>query len=95
MEIPAEYSFALDMTDDRFSALFSRSEFNIDPTDSSFKKTKNMEKIIGEKQKRIGNKIKSGEDQLVKKQKLDPEVSSSLKSVKNKWKKNAKKAKKF
>merc|ERR1719483_19407 len=69
LEIPAEDSFAVDVTDDRFSALFSRPEFNIDPTDSSFKKTKNMEKIIGEKQKRIGNKIKSGDDQEVKKQK--------------------------
>merc|ERR1719315_181064 len=89
LEIPEEDSFNVNVSDSRFSALFSRPEFNIDPTDSCFKKTKNMEKIIEEKQKRIGQ-ITTEVTHEVKKQKLDPEVSSSLKSVKNKWKKNAK-----
>jgi len=94
LEIPTEDSFNVDVTDTRFSALFSRPEFNIDPTDSNFKKTKNMEKIINEKQKRIGQTdVRFPQD--VKKLKLDPDVSSSLKSVKNKWKKNAKKGKKL
>jgi len=94
LEIPTEDSFNVDVTDTRFSALFSRPEFNIDPTDSNFKKTKNMEKIINEKQKRIGQTdVRFPKD--VKKLKLDPDVSSSLKSVKNKWKKNAKKGKKL
>merc|ERR1712142_906670 len=94
LEIPTEDSFNVDVTDTRFSALFSRPEFNIDPTDSNFKKTKNMEKIINEKQKRIAQTdVRFPQD--VKKLKLDPDVSSSLKSVKNKWKKNAKKGKKL
>jgi len=94
LEIPEEDSFNVNVSDSRFSALFSRPEFNIDPTDSNFKKTKNMEKIIEEKQKRIAQADTSKVDQSFKKQKLDPDVSSSLKSVKNKWKKNAKKGKK-
>merc|ERR1712002_579357 len=94
LEIPVEDSFEVNVSDSRFSALFSRPEFNIDPTDSNFKKTKNMEKIIEEKQKRIAQVDTAKVDQSIKKQKLDPDVSSSLKSVKNKWKKNAKKVKK-
>jgi len=93
LEIPTEDTFQVDVTDDRFSALFSRPEYNIDPTEPNFKKTKNMEKIIDEKQKRIGETVKVEVGRKQKKQKLDPEVSSSLKSVKNKWKKNAKKNK--
>merc|ERR1711909_253230 len=95
LEIPEEDSFNMNVSDSRFSALFSRPEFNIDPTDSNFKKTKNMEKIIEEKQKRIAkSEIANVVDNESKKLKLDPDVSSSLKSVKNKWKKNAKKGKK-
>jgi len=95
LEIPEEDSFNVDVSDSRFSALFSRPDFNIDPTDSNFKKTKNMEKIIEEKQKRIAkSEIANVVDNESKKLKLDPDVSSSLKSVKNKWKKNAKKGKK-
>eukprot|EP00092_Neocalanus_flemingeri_P015832 GFUD01017137.1.p1 GENE.GFUD01017137.1~~GFUD01017137.1.p1 ORF type:complete len:658 (+),score=333.16 GFUD01017137.1:57-2030(+) len=93
VEIPTEDNFSVDVTDDRFSSLFSRPEFNIDPTEPNFKKTKNMEKIIQEKQKRIDKTITSEAGKVGKKLKLDPEVSSSLKSVKNKWKKNAKKGK--
>merc|ERR1719510_2404558 len=90
----AEDDFTVNTSDDRFSALFSRSEFNIDPTDPNFKKTKNMEKIIEEKLKRIEEGVKPSENkQEEKKRKLDPEISKSLKSVKNKWKKNAKKSK--
>merc|ERR1719233_403474 len=86
LEIPEEDSFNVDVSDSRFSALFSRPDFNIDPTDSNFKKTKNMEKIIEEKQKRIAQVDTVKADQSFKKQKLDPDVSSSLKAVKNKWK---------
>jgi len=94
LEIPEEDSFNVNVSDSRFSALFSRPEFNIDPTDSNFKKTKNMEKIIEEKQKRIAQEDTVKADHHSKKQKLDPDISSSLKSVKSKWKKNAKKGKK-
>ena len=94
---PVEDTFAVDVADERFGALFNRAEFNIDPTESNFKKTKNMEKIIGEKQKRITSGLVTEEKNLVtsKKQKLDPELSQALKSVKNKWNKNAKKSKKL
>ena len=89
---PREDTFDVDVNDDRFSAIFSRAEFNIDPSEQNFKKTKGMEKLIGEKQKRIqtGN---IPEAPSTKKSKLDPEISASLKSVKNKWEKNARKKK--
>merc|ERR1719369_1287238 len=95
---PVEDNFTVDVSDDRFGALFNRPEFNIDPTESNFKKTKNMEKIIEEKLKRIsdsgGEKRKKDEKEtLSKKPRLEPDISSSLKSVKNKWKQNAKKSK--
>jgi len=57
-----------------------------------------MDKILGEKQKKITNNLSSEEKTLVtsKKQRLDPEVSQALKSVKNKWNKNVmKKSKKL
>ena len=51
-----------------------------------------MEKILGEKQKRkIENPVIVANVADIKKSKLHPEISSSLKAVKNKWKKNAKK----
>lgn len=92
---PVEDNFSVDVSDERFGALFTRPEFNIDPTESSFKKTKNMEKIIGEKLKRIQDPTvndKSLEaERPVKKPKLEADISQSLKTVKNKWKQNAKK----
>merc|ERR1740123_55643 len=91
---PVEDTFAVNVADDRFGALFNRAEFNIDPTESNFKKTKNMEKIIAEKMKRIENssakKVASNPEHLAKKSKLDADISLSLKSVKNKWKQNSK-----
>ena len=92
---PVEDNFSVDVEDNRFSALFNRPEYNIDPTESNFKKTKNMEKIIGEKLKRI-EKTSAAKfmvtevDSSAKKPKLEAEVSKSLKSVKTQWKQNAK-----
>jgi hypothetical protein len=45
-------TFDVDVQDDRFKALFSSSDFAIDPTSSKFKKTKAMDKIMHERQKR-------------------------------------------
>ncbi|XP_055906760.1 ESF1 homolog [Eupeodes corollae] len=45
-------NFEVNVEDDRFKAIFSSHHFNIDPTDSHFKKTKGMEQIIHEKLKR-------------------------------------------
>ena len=93
LEVPKDDNFSVDVGDNRFSAVFNHPEFNIDPTNPNFKKTKNMEKILGEKQKRITSNLPHAEKDLVtkssKKQKLDPEVSQALKSVKNKWNKNS------
>ena len=101
-------NFAVNVNDDRFAAIYTRPEFNIDPSEQNFKKTKGMESLIGEKQKRVGShsaekhaaSATSSHNQRqashpkAKKSKLDPEMTATLKSVKNKWEKNAKKNKK-
>ena len=86
----ADQGFDINVTDARFAAVFSRPEFNIDPSEQNFKKTKGMEQLIAEKQKRIRTE-NSAEQLKPKKAKFDPQTSSSLKTVKTKWKKNAKK----
>lgn len=48
----AEDTFEVDVADSRFSALFSSHLYNVDPSDPNFKRTKGMETIIHEKQKR-------------------------------------------
>ena len=92
--------FDLNVNDDRFAAIYSRPEFNIDPSATSFKKTKAMETLIDEKQKRVisgqNNKKEAKKKPVEKESKnsnLDPEITASLKAVKNKWAKNAKKKK--
>lgn len=87
-----EDGFKVDVRDDRFSALFSSANYNIDPSDPSFKRTNAMDDLINEKQKRRKERKPDVIDQHVtkKKSKLDPELSQSLKSVKSKWQKNAK-----
>lgn len=45
-------TFQLNVDDERFKAVYDSHVFNIDPTDSHFKKTKGMELIIQEKLKR-------------------------------------------
>jgi len=97
----AQDDFEVNVNDERFAAVYSRPEFNIDPSVHNFKKTRGMETLIGEKQKRllsgkIEQKSSSTQEQhKAKKSKLDPEVTAALKSVKNKWEKNAKKKNKF
>ena len=46
--------FRLDLGDERFGAVFESAEFNVDPSHPNFKKTKSMQAIVDEKQKRIG-----------------------------------------
>ena len=53
-ERKAEDTFKIDLADDRFSAIFKKAEFNVDPSNPNFKKTKSMEAFIQEKQRRRG-----------------------------------------
>ena len=48
-------NFELNVKDNRFAAVYTAPEYNIDPTDPSFKKTKGMEVLIQEKLKRRYN----------------------------------------
>ena len=101
-------NFKVDVTDARFSALYSRPDYNIDPSEPSFKRTKAMEEFISEKQTKVKQRRETGtkgeeegagagEGEVAKgggkKRKMDPSLAQSLKSVKNKWSKNAKKRK--
>lgn len=82
-----EDDFSLRVDDDRFGAIFSKPEYNIDPTNPQFKKTKNMDRLIHEKLKR---KPMEGEldrsEMAPKKTKIDTEVNMLLKSIKRKVK---------
>ncbi|XP_055606701.1 ESF1 homolog [Uranotaenia lowii] len=82
--------FQLDVDDSRFNAVFEKPEFNIDPTNPAFKKTKGMEKLIEEKlKKRPLTKedlpIESSVGQQeAKKAKRDVSTSLLVKSIKRK-----------
>ena len=52
----AEENFKVDVNDERFSAVFSSADYNIDPSHPSFKKTHSMRSIVAEKQKRAVKK---------------------------------------
>ncbi|XP_054728274.1 ESF1 homolog [Anastrepha obliqua] len=61
---PIEDNFQLNVNDERFKAVYTSAKFNIDPTDSHFKKTKAMELLIQEKLKRRhgDESLKNGND---------------------------------
>lgn len=84
---PAEDDFEIDVDDKRFAAVFNSHLFNIDPTDSRFKKTKNMEKLIHEKLKRkpVETVITPSSE---KKPKRDVSDSILVKSIKRKIQRN-------
>lgn len=50
-----EDDFKIDFNDQRFSAIFKKAEYNVDPSNPNFKKTKSMQAIIEEKQRRLLN----------------------------------------
>ncbi|XP_063699612.1 ESF1 homolog [Culicoides brevitarsis] len=87
-KLKAQDDFNLNLADDRFKAVFSKPEFNIDPTNPQFKKTKNMDALIQEKLKRkdISNENGNETEDSSKRPKLDPEVSAMMKSIKRKIK---------
>ena len=48
-----EENFKLDLGDERFSAVFEKPDYNIDPSHPNFKKTQSMLDMVEEKQRRI------------------------------------------
>ena len=80
-------NFELNIKDDRFNAVYTQPEFNIDPTDPNFKKTKGMDVLIKEKLKRRynDNDVALGSNGSVeKKQKKDVSLNLLVKSIKRK-----------
>lgn len=83
------------MTDPRFTAIFENHKFNIDPSDQQFKKTKAMEVLMEEKNKRKiaeTDKVERGsssanvdEDMMsdAKKTKRDASASLLISSIKS------------
>lgn len=86
-EKPKSDDFKIQVDDPRFAALFTSHHFNLDPSDSNFKKTEAMETILLEKQKRrksepnaeVTSHPEQGE---AKKPKVDSELSRLVRSVK-------------
>lgn len=79
--------FEVNVGDERFAALYTSHHFNIDPTDSRYKKTKGMERLVGEKLKRRNEEILEKDSEISsssKKSKNDAELSVLVKSVKRK-----------
>lgn len=86
-------SFELNVKDNRFAAVYTAPEYNIDPTDPSFKKTKGMEVLIQEKLKRRYNDNNGSEVQQepAKKSKTkDVSLNLLVKNIKRKVANNKK-----
>lgn len=80
-------NFELNVQDDRFSAVFSQPDFNIDPTNSGYKKTKGMEKLIQEKLKRRqtdDDNVNSTSTEPKKKKIKDVSLNMLVKNIKKK-----------
>lgn len=75
--------FKINTKDDRFAAVYSSHLYNIDPTDSNFKKTKGMLEFIDEKLHRTASND-SGVPVNTAKPKKDVAVSMLVKSIKRK-----------
>eukprot|EP00794_Sanderia_malayensis_P017593 gene17593-19346_t len=84
-----EDNFEIDVQDSRFAALYTSHDYAPDPSDPQFKKTKAMDKILEEKQRRRKeneNRPKSdvtAEVSTKKKQSVDPSLSALIKTVKS------------
>lgn len=78
--------FQIDVADSRFSAIYSSHLFNIDPTDSHYRKTKAMETLIQEKLKRKSSTNSDGAEFKEPSEKKRKDVASSIlvKSIKRK-----------
>ena len=76
-----EDNFKIDLSDNRFSAIYQQAEYNVDPSNPNFKKTKSMQAFIEEKQRR--RKTGSGETSRTSVRGLDEEEPASKKVKKS------------
>lgn len=51
-DLESQDNFEVDLKDDRFKEIFEDRDYNIDPTNTDFKKTQTMKKILDERSKR-------------------------------------------
>lgn len=80
-----EDNFTLDVNDSRFSAIYSSHLYNIDPTDSHFRKTKAMEVLVHEKLKRKTSDMPDTEPQQPnEKRRKNVATNMLVKSIKRK-----------
>jgi hypothetical protein len=75
-------NFKLDLKDSRFSAIFDTAEYNVDPSNPNFKKTKSMQEIIEEKQKRILSGSHTSSEKRKKLSSMSAAAESKPKSAK-------------
>ena len=78
--------FKMDLDDQRFSAVFHNPEFNVDPSNPHFKKTKSMQDIVQEKQRLAAKGFpqeRKGEQKKRLKLEIDKESSTLSKSSKS------------
>lgn len=91
--------FQVDVQDSRFQAMFTSHLYNLDPSDSAYKKTKATKSILEEKQRRREERQHSQETALKSRaaqekdgaetpssstKVMDPSLSLLIKSIKNK-----------
>ncbi|XP_073230335.1 ESF1 homolog [Porites lutea] len=80
-------NFNVNLKDSRFDALFTSHHFAVDPSDPQYRKTKAMETIIEERQRRRETEGKTDQAKSVEgdqSQRKDPSLSLLVKSVKSK-----------
>merc|ERR1719367_1147721 len=68
-----EENFKLDLGDERFSAVFEKPDYNIDPSHPNFKKTQSMLDMVEEKQRRIKKHSKTKKESAPN-QKVNEEI---------------------
>merc|ERR1712243_136700 len=70
-----EENFKLDLGDERFSAVFKKPDYNIDPSHPNFKKTQSMLDMVEEKQRRIKKHSKTKKESATN-QKVNEEIQA-------------------
>ena len=72
-----EENFKLDLGDERFSAVFEKPDYNIDPSHPNFKKTQSMLDMVEEKQRRI-KKHSRNKKEAAPNQKVNKEIQVTV-----------------